>query len=98
MEVPNVLLPRSLVLLFLLPLLLLAQSASADRSSGVKAAGNGSKTSANDNQPASSNIVAVTPTCQTGWDVVSNPTPGTDGNELYGVTSVSANDVWAVGY
>jgi hypothetical protein len=40
----------------------------------------------------------------TAWSIVSSPNPGdsnnhygTITNELYGVTAVSANDVWAVG-
>lgn len=32
------------------------------------------------------------------WQVVQNPNPGTYGDRLYGVTVVTASDVWAVGY
>ncbi len=33
----------------------------------------------------------------TSWSVVSSPNPSSTNNSLYGVTAVSANDVWAVG-
>ena len=33
------------------------------------------------------------------WSIVSSPSPGTyNGNDLYGVAAISANDVWAVGW
>jgi len=32
------------------------------------------------------------------WKVVVSPNPGSTGNELYGVTAISANNVWAAGY
>lgn len=32
------------------------------------------------------------------WTIVSSPSPNTNLNILYGVSAVSANDVWAVGY
>jgi hypothetical protein len=31
------------------------------------------------------------------WSIVPSPNPGTSTNELWGVTALSANDVWAVG-
>src|SRR5262245_47752579 len=39
----------------------------------------------------------ATPTCQSGWSVVTSPNPGPAGNFLFGVTAISENDVWAVG-
>ncbi len=41
--------------------------------------------------------VSFTPTCIPDWQVVSSPRPGTV-NGLYAVSTVSANDIWAVGY
>lgn len=32
------------------------------------------------------------------WQVVTSPNPGTQNNELFGVSVVSANDVWAAGF
>jgi hypothetical protein len=32
------------------------------------------------------------------WSVVSSPSPGKDHNTIFGMSAVSANDVWAVGY
>lgn len=32
------------------------------------------------------------------WSVVSSPNPSPNGNELLGVTALSANDIWAAGY
>jgi hypothetical protein len=32
------------------------------------------------------------------WSVVASPNVGTQNNELFGVTAVSANDIWAVGF
>lgn len=32
------------------------------------------------------------------WSVVASPNPGPGNNKLYGVTAISANDAWAVGY
>lgn len=34
----------------------------------------------------------------TQWSIVPSPSPDTQFNELRGVTAISANDVWAVGY
>lgn len=34
----------------------------------------------------------------TQWSVVSSPNPGSYGNDLNGVTAISATDIWAVGY
>lgn len=34
----------------------------------------------------------------TSWQIVTSPSPGTIYNTLYGVTALSANNVWAVGY
>src|SRR5207253_7101542 len=33
----------------------------------------------------------------TSWSVVPSPDPSASGSILYGITAVSANDVWAVG-
>src|SRR5438270_5385362 len=33
----------------------------------------------------------------TTWSLISSPNPGANLNRLYGVTAISANDVWAVG-
>jgi len=32
------------------------------------------------------------------WAVVPSPSVGTDNNQLYGISVISANDIWAVGY
>ncbi len=40
----------------------------------------------------------ATPTCEAAWGIVSSPNVGTGPNFLWGVTAVSSNDVWAVGY
>src|SRR5947209_20261890 len=51
-------------------------------------------------------IVALVATClstsltfaQSGtWTIVSSPNQGTLGNQLFGVASISASDIWAVG-
>src|SRR3954466_3149445 len=36
--------------------------------------------------------------CNVGWNVVPSPNRGTLDNYLRGVTAVSANDIWAVGF
>lgn len=40
---------------------------------------------------------AMAPNCGS-WSVVSSPNGGTSSNVLNGVATISANDVWAVGY
>jgi hypothetical protein len=34
----------------------------------------------------------------TAWSIVPSPNPGPDGDNLTGVTAISANDAWAAGY
>jgi hypothetical protein len=34
----------------------------------------------------------------TGWTPVQSPSPGSVDNQLYGISAVDANDIWAVGY
>jgi hypothetical protein len=41
---------------------------------------------------------AATPTCEPSWSIVSSPNFNSRNNELYGVSAVAPNDVWAVGY
>src|SRR4051794_21758960 len=38
------------------------------------------------------------PTCTPGWSVVSSPNTNNSANSLQGVTVISANDIWAVGF
>src|SRR5712692_10063888 len=43
-------------------------------------------------------VTSLAPASCGTWSVVSSPNPGTQDNYLYGVATVSATDVWAVGY
>jgi hypothetical protein len=40
----------------------------------------------------------LTPSCPTGWNLVSSPNIGSNANRLEGVGVVNRDDVWAVGY
>jgi cell division septation protein DedD len=46
---------------------------------------------------ATASTPSPTPTCYPNWSVVPSPNQSTDGNHLYDVAAMSANDVWAVG-
>src|SRR5678816_4601274 len=39
----------------------------------------------------------ATPNCAPAWEIVDSPNPGSGFDELYGVSAISSDDVWAVG-
>src|SRR6266487_3619741 len=50
-------------------------------------------------QPASLVLTpTASPSCTLAWQVVDSPNLGSGYNELYSITAVSANDIWAAGY
>src|SRR5438552_18107105 len=84
--------------LLLLPVVILfATLLSAELAFAGLSGGNPSGPAARGNGPAQGTPTA-TPTCSPSgvWSIVSSPNQGS--SSLYGVSAVSSNDVWAVGY
>src|SRR5438552_14354058 len=84
--------------LLLLPVVILfATLLSAELAFAGLSGGNPSGPAARGNGPAQGTPTA-TPTCSPWrvWSIVSSPNQGS--SSLYGVSAVSSNDVWAVGY
>jgi len=82
----------AITLFLLLSIGILATLGALTQAASAQAPTTGQKA---DRPPISS--VSGAPDCASGWNVIPSPNHGPNGNNLDGISAVSANDIWAVG-